>query len=389
MIKVLHLCTIPLTARAFIAPLARHLAGGGFEVTIAFSAEGGESGSATEELLQEGFRIRTVPIPRTIRPLADARAIWALYRFIRAERFALVHTQTSKGGFVGRVAAHLAGVPVIIHTAHAFPFHAYLHPIALRLYVLLERWAARWADLILVDTEAVRAEGLRHRVAPPEKLCTMPMGIDLEHFAPNRADGAAARREWGIAPDDLVVGTVARLVPDKGLECFLQAAARVSRAQPRARFLIVGGGPLRAALDQQARELGIDARVVFAGVRSDIPRQVAAMDLFVLPTKREGFGVVFAEAMAMGKPVVGSDIGPVREVVGAGETGVLLPPNDPDAFAEGILTLLADAPRRRAMGIAGRHRVEQRFDQRRIFERTEAEYRRLLAAKGVGTEDIR
>lgn len=380
--KVLHVCTIPLTARTFIASLARYLETRGYEVTIACSEDADqESGTTMEEMRAGGFRMKAIPIPRHIQPIGDLRAILELFRFIREERFAIVHTQTSKAGFVGRAAARLAGVPVIIHTAHAFPFHPYLPPYVIRLYAMVERWAGRLSDVIMVDTDAIRAEGLRRRVAPPDKIVTVHMGIDLDRFSPAVADGSRVRRELGIGADDLVVGTVARLVPDKGLECMLQAAAAIAPRWPPLRLLIVGGGPLRCRLEAQAREGGIADRVIFVGVRSDIPDLLAAMDIFVLPTRREGFGVVFAEAMAMENPVIGGDIPPVREVVG--DAGILLPPAAPDRFAGAIDALLADRAKRRALGLAGRRRVQELFDQRNMFARVESEYRRLLAQKGL------
>lgn len=385
--KVLHVCTAPITARTFIAPHARALETRGYEVTIACADDRGpENGAAMEEMQKTGLRLKVIDIPRTIHPIADARATWMLYRLIRAERFAIVHTQTAKAGFVGRCAARLARVPVVIHTAHAFPFHSSQPWPVFRLYVLMERWAARWCDLIIVDTDAVRSDGLRHHIAPPEKIHTIHMGIDIRRFSPEKVDGEGTRKEWGFGADEMVVGTVARLVPDKGLDCLLDAAARVTQRHPRVRFLVVGGGPLHSALEQKARNLGIADRVIFAGVRSDIPQQLAAMDLFVLPTRREGFGVAFAEAMAMGKAVVGSDIGPVREVVASGEHGILLPPGDPERLAEAILTLLTDESLRLAMGAAGRRRVEALYDERRIFAETEAEYQRLLQVKGYTLE---
>ncbi len=382
-IKVLHVCTIPLTARTFISSLARYLDSRAFEVTIACSDDRkAESGSAMKEMRQAGFRMKPMPIPRTSRPFADAWATLKLYQFMRAERFAIVHTQTSKAGFIGRCAARLARVPVVIHTAQPFSFHPYLSPWVLHLYVTLERWAAGWTDLIMVPTEAVRTEGLRYRIAPTNKFVTISNGIDLNRFSSERVNGATTRSQWGIHPDEPVVGTVTRLVPDKGLECFLAAAARVVERHPRTRFLIVGGGPLQPALEQRAGDLGIANQVIFTGVRSDVPEHLAAMDLFVLPTLREGFGVVFAEAMAMGKVVVGSNIGAVSEVVADGESGLLLPPDDVDGFAKATVSLLDDEPRRRAMGVAGRRRVEQYFDERKKFQRTETEYRRLLNEKG-------
>lgn len=392
MMKVLHVCTIPLTARTFVASLASYLETRGYEVTIACSEDPDqESGTTMEEMRAAGFRMKAIPIPRHIQPIGDLRATLELYRFIREERFAIVHTQTTKAGFVGRLAAYLARAPVVIHTAHAFPFHPYLPAMRRKLYAWMERVAAKWADLVMVDTDAVRLDGLYHRVAPPEKILTVPMGINLQRFSRQRTNPAAVREEWGIPFDAPVVGSVARLVPDKGLECFLDAAARVAALNERVRFLIVGGGPLRPALEQQAQRLGIAERVIFAGVRSDIPAQMAAMDLFVLPTLREGFGVVLAESMAMEVPVVASDIPAVLEVVADGETGILLPPGDPERFAVAILDLLGDETRRRAMGAAGRRRVELLFDERQIFARIEATYTRLLRLKGhqPGTEVTR
>lgn len=383
-VKVLHVCTIPLTARTFISPLARYLEGQGYEVIIACSdGWDPESGSAMDEMRKARFKMAPIPIPRTIQPQGDVHAVMRLYKLIRQERFAIVHTQTTKAGFVGRCAARLAGVPVVIHTAHAFPFHPYLPPLRRKLYAFAERIAARWADLIMVDTDAVRDDGLRHRIAAPDKILTVPIGVNLDRFSRHRIDSLGVRSAWGIPPGAPVVGTVARLVPDKGLECLLDAAGRVAAVHDRVWFLIVGGGPLQPVLQRQAERLRIADRVVFAGVRSDIPEQMAAMDLFVLPTLREGFGLVFAESMAMETPVVATDIPPVREVVVNGETGVLLPSGDVGRFAAAILDLLGDGPRRRAMGRAGRQRVKQLFDERKIFAQIEAEYRRLLRAKGI------
>ncbi|MDQ7839612.1 MAG: glycosyltransferase family 4 protein [bacterium] len=391
-LKVLHVCTVPSTARAFVAPLASYLETRGYEVTIACSEDPNqEIGVTMEEMRAAGFRMKEIPIPRLIQPIGDLRATLELYRFIRKERFAIVHTQTTKAGFVGRLAASLARAPVIIHSAYAFPFHPYLPAMRRKVYAWMERVAAKWADLVMVPTDAVRLDGLYHQVAPPEKILTVPMGINLQRFSRQRTNPAAIREEWGVPFDAPVVGSVARLVPDKGLECFLDAAARVAALNERVRFLIVGDGPLRRALEQQAQRLGIADRVIFAGMRSDIPEQMAAMDLFVLPTLREGFGVVLAESMAMGVPVVASDIPALLEVVANGETGILLPPGDPERFAVAILDLLRDETRRLAMGAAGRRRVELLFDERQIFARIEATYTRLLRLKGhqSGTEVTR
>ena len=384
-IRVLHICTIPLTAQVFIAPVARYLRARGYEVGIACSAEDsadGPSFSATREVA--GCPLYPVAISRTIRPLADLRAIWQLYWLVRRLRPDIVHTQTSKAGVVGRLAARLAGAPIVIHTAHAFPFHPYLSAPVRWAYVTIERWGAGLADLIIVDTESVRADGLQHRIVrAPGKLVTVPMGIDLKKFSPSPQGPANLRKALRLGMRDLVVGVVARLVPDKGLECFVRMAARILAARSDVRFLIVGDGPLRRDLERLADALGIRAKMIFTGHRTDVPALMETMDLFVLPTLHEGFGVVFAEAMAMGKAIIGSRIGPVAEVVEDGVTGYLVAPNDPEQFAKRALELLGDDGKRRAFGQAGRRRVEKLFAEEHMCETIERHYQRLLAVKGV------
>jgi glycosyltransferase involved in cell wall biosynthesis len=384
-IRVLHVCTIPLTAQTFIAPIARHLVAHGYDVAVACSDEDAADGpglSVAQSVV--GCPLYPTAIPRRIRPLADLLAVWRLYKLIRRLGPDIVHTQTSKAGVIGRLAARMAGVPVVVHTAHAFPFHPYLPALLRWAYIAIERLAAGWADLIMVDTESVRADGLRCRIVrDPSKLVTVPMGVDLKKFSPSPQGPDNLRKTLGFQSSDLVVGTVARLVPDKGIECFLRMAASIRAARSDVRFLIVGDGPLRGDLERMADALGIRLSVVFTGLRTDVPDLMDAMDLFVLPTLREGFGVVFAEAMAMGRAVVGSRIGPVAEVVEDGVTGYLVLPDAPEEFAVRALELLSDEAKRRAFGEAGRRRVEKLFTEERMCETIERHYQRLLAVKGL------
>ncbi|MDH4186050.1 MAG: glycosyltransferase family 4 protein [Nitrospira sp.] len=384
-IRVLHVCTIFLTARTFIAPVLRYLRAHKYEVAVACSRGKAEDGPEDREKLWDlDCPIYPVSIVRTIRPVQDVLAVWRLFQWIRQFKPDIIHTQTSKAGIVGRLAARLAGVPIVIHTAHAFPFHAYLSAPVRAAYIMIERMAARWADCVFVDTESVRQDGLRAGVVEdPSKLVVVPMGINVEQFSPAFVRPADLRESLGLPSESLVVGTVARLVPDKGLECFLRMAALIVVSRQDTRFLIVGEGPLREELARQARELRIDAHVVFAGHRTDIPDLMALMDVFVLPTRREGFGVVFAEAMAMERPTVGSRIGPVAEVVEEGVTGYLAPPDMPEEFAARVLALLADPAKRRMFGQAGRRRVERLFSEEVMCWTIEGHYRRLLATKGL------
>ena len=386
-IRVLHVCTVLLTAQTFTAPLIRYFTRRGYDLAVACSGDISADGPGLKDGENiVGCPLHPVSIPRAIRPLQDLQAVWILYKLIRRFKPDIVHTQTSKAGIVGRFAARLAGTPIIIHTAHAFPFHAYMPAPFRWAYVLIERWAAGWTDLLMVDTESVRADGLRCRIVlDPDRIVTVPMGVDLVKFSPSLKGPDNLRETLGLGLRDLVVGTVARLVPDKGLECFLRMASLIRAKRSDVMFLVVGDGPLRRNLELLAESFGIRNAVVFTGHRADVPALMQTMDLFVLPTRREGFGVVFAEAMAMGKATVGSRIGPVAEVVEDGVTGHLAPADDPEGFALRALDLLNDETKRRAFGEAGRQRVEAHFSEVRMCEAIEQHYQRLLALKGRTT----
>lgn len=385
---MLQVCTTSATAQAFIAPLAKYLCTLGYEITIACSGEDfADARSYVQDLREAGFRIETVPIRRNIAIADDLVSIVKLYRLIRRGRFDIVHTQTSKAGFIGRVAAKLAGVPIVVHTAYDFYFRADMSAAMRAFYIVLEKLAGCFCDELLFISEAVREDAIKYSLKVPSQTVCVGMGIDLSRFPVDSMNLRELKEGFGLDFDGPVVGTIARLVPNKGIACFLKAAARVLDSWPQTRFLVVGDGPLREQLESLAEELNLVDSVVFMGFRKDpgdIPKLLAIMDVFVLPTLREGFGVVFAEAMAMAKPVVGSKIAPITEVVKGGETGILVPPDESELFAEAIISLLNDDAKRQEMGIAGRKRVEDLFDERQVFRRIEAEYQKLLLQKGIG-----
>src|ERR1051325_7901832 len=266
--RVLELSTESSVQVSFILPLAEHLRRQGHEVVLACSDDPGEAGqSFVESLRRLGFEVLVIPIRRNLAPWSDFVAVVELYRHLRRRSFDVVHTQTAKAGMVGRIAARLARVPVIVYTAHAFPFHEYLSPARMRLYVALERFAARLCDVTLVDSEAVKARGLQMGVGSVESLQVIPMGINTEQFDPASyaADRDTIRAEFGIAPDKTVVGVISRLVPSKGLGYLLNAIRRISDNHPELQCLIVGDGPEREELGALAKQLEIENRVTFAG----------------------------------------------------------------------------------------------------------------------------
>lgn len=363
---------------AFTLSFLKYLKEKNFDVHVASSP-----GKEEKHFDEAGIPFFSVLIPRAIKPYYDLKAILRLYRFMKKEKFDLVHTQTAKAGYVTRIAAWLAGVPVIVYTAHAFPFHAYLSRFRKRFYIFLERWASRLTDTILVDTEAVRRDGIENRIKEPERIITVNMGVNLQKFSPDGIDRNWIRESLGIKNARAVVGTVSNFVPDKGLDAFLRIAEQVKREEKNVRFLMVGEGPLRSQLESLADALHLREDVFFAGWREDIPEMMSAMDLFCLPTLREGFGVVFAEAMAMKVPVITHRIDPIPEVIEENETGVLIPLGKEDLFVKTILSLIRDEKSRGEMGEKGRKRVEKYFDEKIMFEKTLRIYQELIDRKGL------
>jgi glycosyltransferase involved in cell wall biosynthesis len=379
---ILEMSTESSVQMAFILPLAQHLRKQGHHVVLACSDDPGEAGqSFVETFRRMGFEVLVTPIRRTIAPWSDLWATVELYRHLRRRRFDVVHTQTAKAGIVGRIAAFLARVPVIVYTAHAFPFHEYLGPWRIELYALVERLASRLCNMIVVDSESVKARGLAYRVAAPDYIRVIPMGIDTERFDPGkyRTEREAIRADLGLKPGATVIGAVARFVPDKGLDVLLQAVALLVKRFPNLQCLLVGDGPLREDLRKLSRTHALEGRVVFAGYRTDIPRTLAALDLYMLPTRREGFGVAFAEAMSMEVPVIASRIAPLDEIIADGRTGALAAVGDPEAFVRAAEPLLTDPDLRRRMGQAGRRHVIEQFEQTGMCRAYERLFKECLA----------
>ncbi|TLY36745.1 MAG: glycosyltransferase family 4 protein [Nitrospirae bacterium] len=337
-------------------------------------------------LSQAGVRVFEVPaLVREVRPILDARATVALWRLLCRERPALVHTHTSKAGVVGRLAAWLARVPVVIHTPHGHIFYGYYGAAASALIRLVERLLAKITDRIVTLTDRGAEEHVRLHIAGMEKFVTIHSGIDLAHFRSVQVDPAVKRKELGLPPDGAIVGTVGRLVPIKGLEWLLKAAPQVLAQFPQACFVIIGDGPLLGELRQLTSKLGIGLRVVFLGAREDVPECLAALDLFVLPSLNEGMGRVLLEAMAVGCPVVATRVGGIPDIVADGTTGLLVPPRDERALAEAILTLLRDRSRRAAYGEAARRHIDGRFDVETMVRSVERLYDEVWREKHPAT----
>ncbi|MBI3637244.1 MAG: glycosyltransferase [Candidatus Rokubacteria bacterium] len=319
-----------------------------------------ESEAATvAETQRRGCRIIDVPaLRREVVPSRDFRALAALTRLMRRARPAIVHTHTSKAGFIGRLAARLARVPAVIHQPHGHIFYGYYDPGRTRIFVALERLAARWCDRIVTLTERGTEEHLALRIGRREQYVAVPSGVPTDAIRAAAPPRGPARRALGLAADAFVVIGVGRLVSVKGFDILVAALPRLRAAVPAARVLLVGDGPERAALTAQAERLGVADALQFAGAHDDVTPFLAAADVLGAPSRNEGMGRVLIEAMALGVPVVGAAVGGIPSVIGDGAGGRLVPADDPVAFARALSDLGEDACLRAKLGEAARARAE-------------------------------
>jgi lipopolysaccharide/colanic/teichoic acid biosynthesis glycosyltransferase/glycosyltransferase involved in cell wall biosynthesis len=385
--KIAHLTTVDTSLRHLLLAQLDAIREHG-DQPIGISAPG----SDVPMLEERGIRHLALPTStRSMNPLADARAAVGLLRLLRSERVDVLHTHNPKPGLYGRVVGRLAGTPVVVNTVHGI----YPSPDAPRLKrwlgTALEVLAARFSHAELLQNPEDLARLRRTRGYPRARAHLLGNGVDLRRFRPDRLTEdrrRALRRTIDVADDQLLVGCVARLVREKGLPELFDAAARLG---PRYVVAVIGpDDPDKAdaiTLEEQAR--AHDAGVRFLGMRDDVDDLYAAMDLFVLPSHREGFPRSAMEAAATGVPVIATDVRGCRQVVDHGVTGLLVPVRDPASLADAILELGEDEPRRQRMATAARERALEAFDERQVVDTVLAVYDRQLASLPAHRPDVR
>jgi lipopolysaccharide/colanic/teichoic acid biosynthesis glycosyltransferase/glycosyltransferase involved in cell wall biosynthesis len=317
--------------------------------------------------------------------MADLRAAWELWRILRREEIDVLHTHNPKPGIYGRILGRLAGVPVVVNTVHGL-YATEDDRLLKRVFVYaLEALAARFSDAELVQSREDYELLTRKRITRPNRTRLLGNGVDLTRFDPGRFSDRqrrAHRRSLGIPSDQVVVGMAGRLVAEKGYPELFEAATRLDQ---RYLILVAGGedpakpDALSQAEVRRAKEMGVR----FLGMQDDIERLYSAMDIFVLPSHREGVPRAAMEAAAMGLPIVATNIRGCREVVKHGVNGFLTPVGDSAQLAQNIQTLGEDLALRSQMGRAGRVRARERFDEREVVRIVIETYRQAGARKGL------
>ena len=363
----------------------------GHEVELVIGPQTGPEGSLILSARAAGVPILLVnELCREPNPWQDLRACAALARQFRARRYDIVHTHSGKAGFVGRLAAKLAGVPVIVHTIHGPSFHPCQNPVGNWLFRWAEQAAAEWTTQFVSVADAMTGQYLAAGIGRPNQYTTIHSGMDVgafERAIPVTLPGELPGRQPLYPPEaavavpaaNPVVGMIARLFRLKGHEFLFAAAPAIIAAVPQVKFLLVGDGIYRQRYERLAEEMGLGNRFVFAGLVPpvDVPRYVARMDLLVHLSLREGLPRALPQALAAGKPVVAFDVDGAGEVCRDGETGFLIRPGDTPALAAAVIRLLRDKALAARMGEQGRERVREQFTEERMVQQIEQLYREL------------
>ncbi len=356
----------------------------GYRTRLVVGTETPQEGNMFALAAEKGVRCEAMAgLGREIQPVADVRAFLGLVRLIREFRPAIVHTHTAKAGLLGRLAARLTGVPVVVHTFHGHVLRGYFGPAKTAAFRALEAGLGRLADALVAVSEAVKQDLVALGIADGERIRVVPLGLDLEPFTGALSKGAL-RLNGRIASEAPLIGMVGRLVPIKDVPTFLEAAVRVRQARPDSRFALVGDGEERARLEARTHQLGLGDAVTFHGWQPDMPSVYGDLDVVVNSSRNEGTPVALIEALAAARPVVATRVGGTPDLLGEGEErGRLVPPNDPEALARAILETLDNPEVARNRALAGRGYVLERHSCARLVGDIDALYRELLAAKEV------
>lgn len=350
-----------------------------FQTEVLCGPQTGTEGSLIEDVRRRGIPLTILSdLVRELDLIKDIKAFWKLYRVMKAGGYDIVHTNSSKAGILGRWAAWLAGIPVIVHTVHGWGHHDYQQSLVQRLFIWLERISAAITQrLIVVSTRNIE-KGLADRIATKEKYLTIRSGIELEAFMHPVRDRASMRALLEIPLTAPVVGTVTRLSAQKAPTDFTAAAIEIAHSAPDTHFVMVGDGPLRGEVEGMIEKAGLQKRFHLTGLRRDVADLLTTFDIFVLSSLWEGLPRVLPQAMAAGLPIIASAVDGNTEAVRANENGILVPPGDRAALAQAMSQLLQDRQRAMKMGESGRARVQE-FSVQKMVEDHERLYFELMA----------
>jgi len=381
-IKVCQVATVDSSIRFLLLNQIKNLQREGYEISAVCSP-----GKWIKEIEENGIKVKTIEMKRKISPISDLIALIRLIFFFKREKFDIVHTHTPKAGFLGQLAAKIAGVPIIISTVHGFYFQKNDPWLKRKFFILIEKIAANFSDLIFSINKEDIETAIKEKICNPNLIRYSGDGIDLSRFNPERFSQEFIenkKRELGINPSKKVIGIVARLVREKGYLELFEAFKKVLEKFPSTLLLIIGPEEpeKKDKIDPEIiKNYNLRKNVIFLGERTDVDEIYPLMDVFTLPSHREGLGFSILEASAMEIPVIATNIRGCREAVDNGKTGILVPVKNPQKLAEAIIYLLKNPKRAKEMGKAGREKVKREFNEVLVFDRIKIEYQKLIEEK--------
>jgi glycosyltransferase involved in cell wall biosynthesis len=353
----------------------------GYTTRLVVGTEAAHEGNLLDLADAKGVACESLAsLGREIRPFQDLRALVRLYRLMRAYRPQIVHTHAAKAGLLGRLAARLAGVPVVVHTYHGHVLRGYFSPLKTRVFLQLERLLGRATDVLIAVSPRVKQDLVELGVASADRFRVVALGLELDGLAGSLPRGGL-RQERAIPHDVPLVGMVGRLVPIKDVPTFLLAAAKVRQITPAARFALVGDGEERVLLEEQCARLGMAEAVTFHGWRRDMKAVYGDLDVVVNSSRNEGTPVALIEALAAARPVVATHVGGTPDLLRGGEFGRLVAAGDASALAQAILDTLADREAAAQRARAGQAHVLREHSASRLIADIDGLYRDLLAEK--------
>ena len=321
---------------------------------------------------------------RQIDPWKDSRAFLKLYRLFRSRKYSIVHTHVTKAGLLGRLAARCAGIPGIVHTFHSVPFEMN-GQLRSKAYIALERFVGLFTHDLACVGDVLRQQIAAWHIAPEKKLVTIHSGIDFACYVPQYTP-IEMKRQLGVEEAWPIVGSIGRLCEQKAQNYLVESIARLKEQYPNTHLLLVGEGDLRPLLEQRIRDLHLSSHVSLLGERDDIADLLNIFDVYAMSSLWEGVGRALTEAMYWSLPVVTTPVNGVTELIQDEETGLLVPPRDPQALATAITRLASDRELAQRLGKNARQRVKDLMDGQRMIEAIEELYERLAHREALTTE---
>jgi len=381
-IKVCYVASADVTIRFLLLSQLKFLKNEGYEVYAICS-----SGKWINNIENEGIKIKIINFKRKISPISDLVTLIKLFFYFKKEKFQIINTHTPKPGLLGQLAAKLADLPIIVNTIHGFYFHEGTPPLQRKFFIFVEKIAALCSDLIFSQNKEDIKTAIKEKICSSPKIQYLGNGICLQRFNPERFSKEfidKKKKELNIKPDFKLIGIVGRLVKEKGYLELFEAFKNLIKKFPNTILLVAG--PIEpekkdAINPDIVKDYGIEKNVLFLGLREDIDEIYPLMDIFVLPSWREGFPRSVIEASAMERAVIATNIRGCREAVDDGITGILVLVKNPEKLAEAIIYLLQNPQIAKKMGEEGRKKAKREFDENLIFDRIKKEYQRLIKEK--------